>query len=65
MLEMREWIKIQIFHADFAMRGETGEPMAEPCNCLENFILKQKMQLVKVNSKSLMNFSLGILQILV
>ena len=27
--------------------------------------MKQKMQLVKVNSKSLMNFSVGILQILV
>ena len=47
------------------MTGETGEPMATPCNCLWNFLLKQKMQLVKVNSKGLMNFSIGILQIMV
>ena len=49
----------------FAMTGETGEPMAAPCNCLQNFVLKQKMQLVKVNSRSLINFSVGILQTLV
>ena len=49
----------------FAITGETGEPMAAPCNCLWNFVLKQKTRLVKVNSKSLMNFSVGILQILV
>ena len=40
----------------FAMTGETGESMAAPCNCLYNFFLKQKMQLVIVNSRSLMNF---------
>ena len=39
--------------------------MAAPCNCLKNFVLKKKMQLVKVNSKSLINFSVGILQTLV
>ena len=39
--------------------------MAAPCNCLSNFLLKQKMQLVKVNSRSLMNCSVGILQTLV
>ena len=49
----------------FAMTGGTGEPMAAPCNCLENFLLKQKMQLVRVNSRSWMRFSVGILQILV
>ena len=47
------------------MTGETGESMAAPCNSLENFLLKQRVQLVIVNSKSLMNFSVGILQILV
>ena len=45
--------------------GETGELMAAPCNCLQNFLLKQKMQLVIVNSRSLTNFSVGILQTLV
>ena len=38
--------------------------MAAPCNCLQNFILKQKMQLIRVNSKSLMNFSVGISMLL-
>ena len=38
------------------MTEETGEPMATPCNCLQNFLLKQKMQLVIVISRSLMNF---------
>ena len=47
------------------MTGKTGEVMASPCNCLWNFLLKQKMQLVKVNFRSLMDFSVGILQILV
>ena len=47
------------------MTGETGEPMAAPYNCLQNFLLKQKMQLEIVNSKSLMKFSVGILQPLV
>ena len=47
------------------MTGETGEPMSAPCNCLWNFLLKQVMQLVKVNSRSLMNFAVGILQTLV
>ena len=49
----------------FAMMGETGEPIAAPYNCLQNFLLKQKMQLVMVNSRSLMNFSVQILQTLV
>ena len=39
--------------------------MAAPCNCLWNFMLKQKIQLVIVNSRSLMNFSVVILQTLV
>ena len=39
--------------------------MAAPCKCLQNFLLKQKMQLVIVNSRSLMNCSVGILQTLV
>ena len=30
--------------------------MAAPHNCLYNFLLKQKMQLVIVNSRSLMTF---------
>ena len=47
------------------MTGETGEPMAAPCNCLQNFLLKQKMQLVTVNSRNSMNFSVGIMQTLV
>ena len=47
------------------MMGETGESMVDPCNCLENFLLKQRMQLAIVNSRSLMNFSVGILQMLV
>ena len=44
------------------MIGETGEPMAAPYICLYNIILKQKMHLVIVNSRSLMNFSVEILQ---
>ena len=47
------------------MTGETGEPIAALYNCLQNSILKQKMQLVKVNSRSLMDFTVGILQTLV
>ena len=47
------------------MTGKKGEPIAAPCNCLKNFLLKWKMQLVIVNSRSLMNFSVGILQTLV
>ena len=47
------------------MAWETGEPMAAPCNCLQNFLLRQKMQLEIVNSRSLMDFSVGILQTLV
>ena len=39
--------------------------MAAPCNCLQNFLLKQKMQLVIVNSRSLMNFSVRTLWTLV
>ena len=39
--------------------------MAASCNNLKNFLLKQKMQLEIVNSRSLMNFSIGILQTLV
>ena len=39
--------------------------MAGACNCLQNFLLKQKMQLVIVNSRSLTKFSVGILQTLV
>ena len=54
-----------MFHVDIAITGETGEPMAGACNCLQNFLLKQKMQLVIVNSRSLTNFSVGILQTLV
>ena len=46
------------------MAGETGEAIAALCNCLQNFILKQKMQLVIVNSISLMDSSVGILQTL-
>ena len=47
------------------MTGETVEPMAGLCNCLKNFLLKQKGQFGIVNSRSLMNFSVGILQTLV
>ena len=39
--------------------------MAAPFSCLQNFLLKQKMQLVLGNSRSLVNFSVGILQTLV
>ena len=39
------------------MTGKTGEPMVVPCNCLKNFLLKQKMQLVIVSSRSLKIFS--------
>ena len=46
------------------MTGETEEPMVVPYDCLQNFLLKQKMQLAIVNSRSLMNFSVGILQTL-
>ena len=42
------------------MEGKTGEPVVQPCNCLPNFLLKQKMQLVIVNSRSLI-FSVAIL----
>ena len=38
--------------------------MAAPYNYLWNFLLRQKMQLVMVNSRSLMNFSVRILQTL-
>ena len=38
--------------------------MAALCICLQN-LLKQRMQLVVVNSRSLMNFSVGVLQTLV
>ena len=55
----------KVFHVDICSDRETGELMAVPCNCLENFLLKQKMQLVIVNSRSLMNISVGILQMLV
>ena len=49
----------------YAMTWKTGEPMVAPYNSLYNFLLKQKIQLVIVNSRSLMNFSVGILQTLV
>ena len=62
MLEMRELLRIQSIQCRYAMTLEKGEPMAAPCNC---FLLKQKMQLVIVNSRSLMNFSVGIMQTLV
>ena len=38
------------------MTGVTGEPMAAPCNLLKNFLLKQNMQLVIMNSRNLMIF---------
>ena len=40
-------------------------PWLHPVIVYKNFLLKQKMQLVRVNSRSLMNFSIGILQTLV
>ena len=46
------------------MTGETSELMAAPCIFLQNILLKQKMQLVIVNFRSLMNFSIGILKTL-
>ena len=65
MLEIQEVLRIQNVPSIFAMTGETGEPKPASCNCLYNFLLKQKMQLEIMNSRSLMNFSVGILETLV
>ena len=37
--------------------GPNGEPMARPCNCLQNVLLKTKKNLFIANSRSLVKLS--------